>query len=83
MEMATQIILSVALIVIVGFLIFIGIQLNNIYSDLRQTLKRINILIDGFEKIGMNVEHGMSGFLGFFGGLKSFLKVVEKTGKKN
>lgn len=83
METVTQILLCISLVVITCFLIYIGIQLTHIYSDLRSTLKRVNRLIDGFEKVSTNVEHGMSGFLGFFSGLKTFLRTIEKTGKKN
>jgi hypothetical protein len=72
----TQLLLATTLIVTTVFLIIVGIQLVFVLRDVRTSLKRINAIIGGFEKVGIGMEHGWQEMLGFFGGLKSFFKVL-------
>ena len=58
-------------------MIVVGIQLIFILKDLRVTIKKVNAIIEGFEKVGMSVEHGFSEVTGFLHGAKSLLKIVD------
>lgn len=80
----TQLLLSITLTVTTIFLIIIGIQLIFIFKELRKTLTKVNAVVDGFEKVGMNVEHGFNEVVGFLAGFKVLFKLFDivKT-KKN
>lgn len=81
---STQLLLTVILTVSTFFMIVIGIQLIFVLKELRQTLKKANNIVDGFEKMGMSVEHGFHEFVGFFSGFKTIFKLFEHlTNKKN
>ena len=73
----TQLLLTVTLIVTTFFLIVVGVQLFFVLRDIRSTLKRINAIVEGFEKVGAGMQHGFQEVLGFFGGLKSFFKILD------
>ncbi len=74
---ATQLLLSVVLTVTTILLVVIGIQLIFILRDFRKTIKKVNGIIEEFEKIGMNVEHGFSEVTGFFQGAKTLFKIID------
>lgn len=78
----TQVLLSVTLTVTTVFLIVIGVQLIFLFKELRIMLRKVNDIVEGFEKLGMNVESGFSELLGFFGGLKTFFKVMDAVRKR-
>ncbi len=73
----TQLLLATVLIVTTLFVIVVGIQLFFVLRDLRASIRRANAIIDGFEKVGIGMEHGWQEILGFFSGLKSFFKVLD------
>lgn len=73
----TQLLLTVTLTVTTFFLIVIGVQLIFILKDLRKILNKANNVIEGFEKIGLGIEHGFNEFVGFFMGIKTLLKIFE------
>ncbi len=78
----TQLLLIATLTVTTIFLIIVGIQLIFVLRELRSTLKKINSIVDGFEKVGVGIEHGFSEISGFVGGIKSLFKVLEVIGHK-
>lgn len=80
----TQLLLTVTLTITTFFLIVIGIQLIFVLKELRKILSKTNQVIEGFEKIGLNIEHGFSEFIGFFAGFKTLLKIFDSiTAKKD
>jgi len=80
----TQLLLTVVLTVTTILLVIIGIQLIFVLKELRRVLKRANQLADGFEKVGLSVEHGFSEVFGFLSGIKTIFKVFEVIqNKKN
>ncbi len=83
----TQLLLTVVLTVTTILLVVIGIQLILVLRELRVALKRINGIIDAFEKVGGSVEHGFAELTGFFAGAKSLFSIIDilrrkKNGKK-
>lgn len=80
----TQLLLTVVLIVTTILLVVIGIQLVFLLKEVRKTVKKVNGIIEGFEKVGGSVEHGFNEILGFFAGIKTIFKVVDVIhNKKN
>lgn len=79
---ATQLLLATVLIVTTLFLIIVGVQLFFVLRDLRASIKRVNTIIGGFEKVGTGMQHGFQEVLGFFGGLKSLFKILDIVHQK-
>jgi hypothetical protein len=80
----TQLLLTVVLTVTTILLVVIGIQLVFLLKEVRKTVKKVNGIIEGFEKVGGSVEHGFNEILGFFAGIKTIFKVVDVIhNKKN
>lgn len=79
----TQLLLTITLTITTILLVVIGIQLIFVLRELRKSLKKVNGVIDGFEKIGMSFEHGFKEFAGFLIGAKTIYKVIEKINFKN
>lgn len=75
--------LSVTLTVTTVFLIIVGVQLIFVLRDLRTSLKKVNTIVEGFEKVGVGIEHGFTELSGFVGGLKSLFKVIDMVSKKD
>lgn len=81
---STQLLLSVILTVTTILMIVVGIQLIFLLRDLRVSIKKVNGIIEGFEKVGMTVEHGFEQFTGFLHGIKTIFKIVDVVhSKKN
>ena len=80
----TQLLLTVVLTVTTVLLIAVGVQLIFVLKELRKTLKKVNGIIENFEKVGMSVEHSLSEVTGFVSGLKTIFKVIDLIhAKKN
>ncbi|MEK7078982.1 MAG: hypothetical protein AAB929_02830 [Patescibacteria group bacterium] len=80
----TQILLIVTLGTTTVFSVIIGIQLIQVLFELKKTLATINKITEGFEAVGLNLEHGFGEVIGFVNGFKTILKVFEIfTHKKN
>jgi uncharacterized protein YoxC len=79
----TQLLLTLILSLTTILLVIIGLQLIFILIDLRKILKKINQIIEGFEKVGTSLEHGFDEVLGFFSGVKVLLKIFDLFEKKN
>lgn len=80
----TQLLLSATLIVTTVFLIVVGIQLIFVLRELRSALKKVNLIVEGFEKIGVGIEHSYNEIVGFLSGFKSLLKIIDAiTHRKN
>lgn len=73
----TQILLIVTLGTMTVFAVIIGIQLIQVLGELRKTLRTVNKVIDGFEAVGLNIEHGFGEVAGFVNGVKTIFKVFE------
>lgn len=78
----TQILLAVTLSVTTIFLIIVGVQVVLLLRELRETLKRTNNIIEGFERVGMGVESGFNEVVGFFSGIKSVFRILDTFKKK-
>ena len=78
----TQLLLTIVLTLTTLLLIFVGVQLIFVLREFRATLKRVNTIIDGFENIGVGLDHGLAEVLGFINGIKTILKVVETVKQK-
>ena len=80
----TQLLLTVILTVSTIFVVIIGIQLILILKELRKSLKNVYNIIEGFESIGMGLEHGVAEIVGFFNGFRAILKALDIfSNKKN
>lgn len=73
----TQILLIVTLGTMTVFAVIIGIQLIQVLRELRKTLRTVNKVVDGFEAVGLNLEHGFGEVVGFVNGAKTIFKVFE------
>lgn len=73
----TQILLIVTLGTTTVFSVIIGIQLIQVLFELKKTLATINKITEGFEAVGLNLEHGFGEIVGFVNGFKTILKVFE------
>lgn len=73
----TQLLLTIILTITTIFLVIVGIQLIFLLKDLRKTIKKVNGIIEAFEKAGLAVEHGFGEVLGFASGLKSIFKIMD------
>jgi len=78
----TQLLLTVTLSVTTIFLIVVGIQLFFVLRETQRTLKRVNDIVAGFEKLGMGVEHGISEVFGFVTGAKTLFKALDHLSKR-
>jgi len=73
----SQLLLTVTLTVTTLFLIITGLQLIFVLRELRKTLRKVNNIIEGFEKMGTSVEHGFSEFVGLFSGIKTLFNIFK------
>ncbi|MDO8497823.1 MAG: hypothetical protein Q7S61_04740 [bacterium] len=73
----TQLLLTIVLTVSTVLLVIIGIQLIFILKELRQTLRHVNKIIDGFESLGTGLEHGLTEVTGFMNGFKMMFKAID------
>ena len=78
----TQLLLTIVLTVSTIFLIILGVQLILVLKELRTSLIKINSIVEGFESVGVGLEHGLTEVVGFFNGIKSLLKVFDFLGNK-
>lgn len=78
----TQILLAVTLSVTTIFLVIVGIQVVLLLRELRDTLRRTNNIIEGFERVGLGVESGFNEVVGFLGGIKSVFRILDVFKKK-
>jgi uncharacterized protein YoxC len=78
----TQLLLTIVLTVSTIFLIILGVQLILVLKELRTSLIKINSIVEGFESVGVGLEHGLTEVVGFFHGIKSLLKVFDFLGNK-
>jgi hypothetical protein len=80
----TQLLLTVVLSVSTILLIVIGIQLIFVLREIRFTLKRVNAIVDGFENLGLSLEHSLGEMFGFATAAKTLFKTLDLfTNKKN
>ncbi len=73
----TQLLLTVVLTISTILLVVVGIQLFFVLRELRIALRKINGIVESFEKVGGSVEHSFNEFLGFFSGIKTMFKIVD------
>lgn len=73
----TQILVAVTLSVTSLFMILIGYQVIKILQEVRTMLKKVEAIVEGFERVGSGVENGFNDMMGFVGGLKSVFKILE------
>ena len=78
----TQLLLTIVLSISCILLTVIGIQLIFILRDLKRTLQRTNRIIDGFEGLGVGLDHGLAEITGFFNGFKTIMKTLEIVNHK-
>lgn len=78
----TQILFTIALTITTIFLVVIGIQLIFILNELRRSLRKVNKIIDNFEKFGGSFENGIAEIIGFIKGIKSIFKIVDVLHKR-
>lgn len=78
----TQLLLTIVLTITAVFFVIIGIQLIFVLKELRKTLRSINAVAQGFESMGMGLEHGLAEVVGFFNGFKSLIKMFDFFGDK-
>lgn len=73
----TQLLLTVVLTITTILLVIVGIQFIFVLREIHKIVKKVNGIIEGFEKVGGSVEHGFAEILGFFSGIKTIFKVVD------
>lgn len=74
---STQFLLTVVLSITTILLVVVGIQLVFVLKELRKALKKVNGIIENFEKVGTSFEHTFSEVTGFISGLKTIFKVID------
>jgi len=79
----TQLLLTLILSLSTILLLIVGLQLIFILIDLRKILRKINQIIENFERVGTSLEHGFEEILGFFSGFKVLLKIFDLFEKRN
>jgi len=77
----TQVLLTLVLATTTVFLLIVGIQLIFLLRELRKTLKNVNSVVDGFKKIGFNVDSGFKEIAGFLIGVKTIIKLIDSVTK--
>lgn len=78
----TQLLLSVTLTITTIILVIVGIQIVFVLKEVRKTLRKINSIIEGFEKIGLGFDHGLKEVVGFIMGAKTLFKIADKFHQK-
>ncbi len=78
----TQILLAVTLSVTTIFLVIVGIQVVLLLREIRETLRRTNNIIEGFERVGLGVESGFNEVVGFLSGVKGVFKILDTFKRK-
>ncbi|MBI2051144.1 hypothetical protein HYT33_00040 [Candidatus Roizmanbacteria bacterium] len=78
----TQVVLTITLTVTTIFLVIVGVQVVLVLRELRAMLKRVNSIVEGFEKVGLGIESGYNELIGFFTGFKGVLKVLRALLRK-
>ncbi len=78
----TQLLLTVTLTVTTIFLIVVGVQLIFLLKEVRKTVRKVNLVIDGLEKAGLAFEHGFGEVLGFLTSFKTIFKIIDLIGRK-
>lgn len=73
----TQLLLTLVLTISAFFFVIIGIQLIFVLKELRKALKNVNTVIEGFEEVGVGLEHGLAEIIGFLNGFKSLIKIFD------
>lgn len=58
-------------------MIVIGVQLIFLLKEIRKSVKKVNQIVEGFEKMGMSVEHGFTEVTGFLHGAKTLFKIID------
>jgi len=76
----TQVILVVVITTLTILLTFIGIQVVYILKDFRETLKRLNKVIDHAETISAAVVRPITGISSLVEGVQSSVKIAELLG---
>lgn len=80
---ATQLLLTIILTISAVLALVLGIQLFLVLKELRKALKNINTIVEGFESVGMGLEHGLGEVVGFFNGAKTIFKAIDLFSKKD
>lgn len=76
----TQVILVVVITTLTILLTFIGIQVVYILKDFRETIKRLNKVIDHAEAISAAVVRPITGISSLVEGIQSSVKIAELLG---
>lgn len=79
-----QIILLSVIVLLALILIILGIQVFFILKDFRQTVKKINKVLDNIDSISESVSRPVSSFSDFFGGtstITTVLKIIQALRK--
>lgn len=72
-----QLLLSITLTVTTIFLIVVGIQLIYLIRDTRQTLTRVNTILDSYEALGETLNDGLGEVKGFLVGVRSVVNFID------
>jgi len=78
----TQLLLTVTLTVTTIFLIVVGVQLIFLLRDVRKTVRKVNLVIEGLEKTGLAFEHGFGEIVGFLTSFKAIFKIIDLISHK-
>ncbi len=77
-----QLVLTIVIITLTALLTLIGIQVFFIFKELRESMKKINKILDDAGIISESVSKPISNLSGFLAGLKGGLKIFEVFEKK-
>lgn len=73
----SQILIIAAITVMTVLITVIGIQLIFVLREVRQILKKVNTITSQLEDIGMGLSGSFSEVVGFVGGIKKLLQVID------
>jgi len=83
MTQPAQILLFLVIITLTSLLVACGIQFYSILKELRESIKKMNKILDDANLVSSSVAKPIAGFSGFIMGLKSGAEVVRiLKGKK-
>ncbi len=78
----TQLLLTIILSLTTVLLIVVGVQLIFVLRELRALMRNVNKVVEGFESLGVGLDHGLTEVVGFVNGFKSLMRVIETVNPK-
>lgn len=73
----TQILLVIVVLALTSIMTIVGVEVFFIFKELRQSMKKINKMLDDMGLITESIAKPIAGFSGFVSGLKSSAEAIK------